>query len=85
MAKRQQVATADRERNCRFRHNSTGDWNYGHFMSRKEDDSIELICEYTGGWRTLFSKNVEFRSKGPRGGYIWVSAETIDAPLTTEE
>lgn len=79
--KYQKVETVDLgQTNTRFRRNSGEKWEYGWFIKKEEDGSVSLSAERTGATRTIFAEQVEFHTKGPRGGVLWVSATDINQP-----
>ena len=56
----------------RYRRPHEYTWNAGKVKRVLEDDTVELIDEYTGGWVTTYTKNIQKQIKGPRGGKKWV-------------
>lgn len=71
----------DREPDCRYRNQHGGDWTKGFVRSINGDGSVEMTCEYTGATRTIFPDRVEYKTRGPRGGTVWVSAERAEWPI----
>lgn len=86
MVKKLKPVTEVKERghpDTRFRRAPGCSWEYGWFLSRDTDGSVNLVSEFNRATRTVFADRCEFKCHGTRGKLVWVSAEGAERPIAT--
>lgn len=54
---------------ARWRHDSRS-WRYGKFVA-DNGDTVEVVEDFNGAYRTLTSDRVQILNRGVRGGETW--------------